>query len=101
MPIVTASKPKLVIVLDPASVLALRCPEGGPGRVHLSIQTPSRMMHAEIASKTVRKVQTAIRQHGRDGLACLIHGRLGAGDTITEVGLIAQPKLRKPEPEAA
>jgi hypothetical protein len=68
-------------VLDPVSITALHCPEGGPARVELSVQTPNRVLGCEVAAKAIRKAQAAIREHGTDGVACLIQGRLGASDT--------------------
>ena len=54
-------------------------------------------MTAEIAAKSLRKAQTAIREAGADNLALVLQGRL-TGDTIAEAGLSAQPKTPKAAP---
>jgi hypothetical protein len=76
-PLICPSSPrpaKLVLVLDAASVIMLRCSEGGAACVELLIQTPNRARRCEVAAKAVRRTQAAIREHGIDGVACLIQG---------------------------
>jgi hypothetical protein len=96
--VIARDEPKLVVVLDAASVAALRCPEGGPVHVRLSIQCPSRVMHCEVAATAVRKAQATIREHGIDRIAAQVEGRPGAHDSVVEVDLIVQPKIPKAEP---
>src|SRR5262245_24401613 len=63
-------------------------------RVHIHL--PGRTVTAEIAAKSLRKAQTAIRDAGADNIVLLLQGRLVAGDVIAEAGLSAQPKAAKP-----
>jgi len=76
-------------------LLAITAGEGKP-RVSLHIRLPDRTVTAEIASKSLRKAQTAIRTTGADNLVLMLQGRLAAGDVIAEVGLSAQPKAARP-----
>jgi hypothetical protein len=64
----------------------------------LRIRLPDRTVTAEIATKSLRKAQTAIRDAGADNIALLLQGRLVAGDVIAEAGLSAQPKTPKAAP---
>jgi predicted O-methyltransferase YrrM len=50
---------------------------------------------ADVAAKSLRKAQAAIREAGVDGVAVILQGALAAGDEITEAGLSAQPKAPK------
>jgi hypothetical protein len=65
-------------------------------RVSLRIRLPDRTTTAEIAAKSLRNAQTAIREAGTDHIALMLQGRLIAGDMITEASLSAQPKAAKP-----
>jgi hypothetical protein len=95
----TAKSLKVTLVLQPSEVLAFCCPD--TARVVLSIRLPDRTVTVDIAAKSVRRAQTAIREYGTE-VACILQGRLGAGDVILEAGLSAQPKAAKtPKPEAA
>ena len=47
---------------------------------------------AEIAAKSLRKAQTAIRDVGTDNIALVLQGLLVAGDRVTEAGVSAQSK---------
>jgi hypothetical protein len=66
--------------------------------VTLRIRLPDRTITAEIAAKSLRKAQTAIREAGADNIALVLQGQLIAGDVIAEAGLSAQPKAAKPAP---
>jgi hypothetical protein len=90
----TASRLKVTVVLN-AAELAVPAPEGKP-RVSLRIALPSRTVIADIAAKSLRKAQTAIRENGVDNVAVILQGHLIAGDVIAEAGLTAQPKAAKP-----
>ena len=65
-------------------------------RVLLHIHLHDRTIAAEIAAKSLRKAQTAIREAGADNIALLLQGHLVAGDRVAEAGLSAQPKAAKP-----
>jgi hypothetical protein len=66
----------------------------------LTVRLPDRTITTDLASKSIRKAQAIIDEHGVDGTACILQGRLLAGDVLAECGLVAQPK-KKPEPVAA
>jgi hypothetical protein len=62
----------------------------------LHINLPGRTVTADIATKSLRKVQTGIREAGADNIAVVLQGHLITGDVIAEAGLTAQPKIAKP-----
>ena len=93
----TATRLKITTVLNAAELLAIDVPNGKP-RVILRIRLPDRTVTAEIAAKSLRKAQRAIRESGGDDIAVVLQGNLVTGDTITEAGISAQPKAAKPEP---
>jgi hypothetical protein len=95
----TAKNLKVTLVLQAAEVAAFPCPN--TARITLSIRLPDRTVTVDLAAKSVRRAQAAIREYGTE-VACILQGRLGAGDVILEAGLSAQPKAAKtPKPEAA
>jgi hypothetical protein len=63
--------------------------------VGMRIRLPQRTVAAEIAAKSLRKAQAAIRDAGG---ALVLQGRLITGDVTAEAGLSAQPKTTKPTP---
>jgi len=93
-----AKRLKVSVTLAAVELLAIACTEGVP-RVTLRIRLPDRLVTAEVAAKSLRKAQTAIRNAGPDNIAVLLQGNLVAGDVIAAVGLTAQPKAAKaPQP---
>jgi hypothetical protein len=84
----TAQRLKVTAVLDATELLSINAPDGKP-RITLRIRLPERTLTADIASKSLRKAQTAIRDAGADNLALVLQGRLIAGDVIAEAGLSA------------
>ena len=95
----TAARLRVGTILNATELLAIVAPEGKP-RITLRIRLPDRTITAEIASKSLRKAQTAIREAGADSIAPVLEGRLVAGDVIAEAGLSAQPKAAKPGPRS-
>jgi hypothetical protein len=95
-PILNARGLKCTVVLDPAEVAQLTAPDGRP-RVVLAIRLPDRRVTADLNAKSVRKAVATISEHGPDGVAVIIQGKL-VGDAITEAGIVAQPKAK---PQAA
>lgn len=91
----TASRLKVTTVHNANELLGIPAPDGTP-RVMLRVQLPDRTMTADVAAKSVRKAQAAIRESGADGVAVILQGALAAGDKITDAGLSAQPKAPKP-----
>jgi hypothetical protein len=81
---------KVTVVLDATEVAAL--PNPTTDRVTLQIKAAGQPVTADIAAKSLRKVKDAIAQHGADGVAVIVQGKL-VGAVITEAGLAAQPKV--------
>lgn len=69
--------------------------------MELNIRTADgRTVSADVAAKAVRKAQAVIAEHGTDGVAALLQGKLGRGDVLLEAGRVAQAKVPKPAPVA-
>ena len=100
MPALNARSLKCTVVLDPAEVVAIPVTDGLP-RLLLRIRLPDRTVTADLAAKSVRRAQAAIREHGEAGVAAVIQGKLVVGDVMQEAGLAVQPKIPKPAEEAA
>jgi ribosomal protein S3 len=98
MHILNARALKCTVVLEPAEVAQLVAPDGKP-RVVLAIRLPDRRVSVDLNAKSVRKAVAAIAEHGPDGVAVIVQGKL-VGDAITEAGIVAQPKV-KPQTAAA
>jgi hypothetical protein len=80
-----------LVVLDPAEVAQIVVPDGRP-RTIIAIRLPDRRVSADLNAKSVRKAVAAIGEHGPDGVAVVVQGKL-VGDTITEAGAC---RLRRP-----
>ena len=90
----TAARLKVSTTLNANELLAVPAPEGKP-RITLRIRLPARTLTAEIAAKSLRRAQAAIREAGADNIALVLQGHLII-DAIIEAGLAAQPKTAKP-----
>ena len=55
---------------------------------------PDRKLSADIAAKSLRKAQAAIREAGANAIALVLRGCLVDGDVIAEAALSAQPKAK-------
>ena len=93
-PTLTAQRLKVTLVLDADELRAVPAPDGKP-RVILRIRLPDRKLSADIAAKSLRKAQAAIREAGADAIALVLQDCLVEGDVIAEAGLSAQPKAAK------
>jgi hypothetical protein len=91
-PILNARALKVTVVLDPAEVALIEAPDGKP-RVVIDIRLPDRRVTVDVAAKAVRRALAVIAEHGPDAVSVIIQGKL-VGDTITEAGIVAQPKVR-------
>jgi hypothetical protein len=94
MTTVSAHKLKVTTVLSATDLLAVPVPEGKP-RVVLRVQLPDRTLSVDLAAKSVRKAQAAIRELGSENIALVLQGTLTANDILAEAGLVAQPKIKK------
>ena len=83
----------LTTVLNATELNAITAPEGKL-RITLRIRLPDRTVTAEIAAKSLRKAQTAIREVGADNIALVLQGHLVTRDVIAEAGLSAQTKIK-------
>jgi hypothetical protein len=90
---VSVSKLKVTTLLNADELLSVQVRDGQP-RVSLRVRLPDRVLTADVAAKSVRKVQGAIKESGPDGVAIVLQGVL-VGDAIAEAGLSAQPKSPK------
>ena len=91
-PILNARALKCTIVLDPVEAAHIVAADGKP-RVVIDIRLPDRRVSVDLNAKSVRKAVAAISEHGPDGVAVVIQGKL-VGDVLTEAGIVAQPKVR-------
>jgi hypothetical protein len=93
---------KVTLVLDPAQVGMVLAPlEQMQSRVTLSFTVEGRRLSADFVPRSIRKMT---REHGTDGVAVIVQGKLLRDDTIAEAGLVAQvraPASPKPAVEAA
>jgi hypothetical protein len=93
MTTLSANKLKVTMTLKADELLNVPVPEGQ--RVVLKVRLPDRTLSADIASKSLRKAQTAVRELGADGVALILQGSLAANDVLVEAGLVAQPRVKK------
>ena len=94
-----AARLKVTTTLNATELLAINPTDGKP-RVSLRIRLPDRIVTAEIASKSLRKAQTAIHDAEADSIALVLQGRLIAGDVFAQASLSAQPRAAKPPPRS-
>ena len=88
----TAKSIKVSLVLAPAQFAHLVVPVGA-GRQPFRIKMEDGpVVSGELNPKSLRKVAATIAEHGVDGVAVIMQGKLGAGDVIIEAGLSAQVK---------
>jgi hypothetical protein len=95
-PIAMAAKAiKVTLVLDPAVVATMPPPANGTARVTLRIAASGRTLKADVAAKALGRCIETIRQAGPEAVACIVQGKLEAGDVLSEAGLVAQLKAPK------
>jgi hypothetical protein len=100
MPHLTAKSLKATCVLDPASVALVPTPNGQP-KVSLTIEAGGRVVRADVNAKSLRRCIATIAESGPDNGAVILQGKLEADGSISESGIVAQPKVAKPVAEAA
>jgi hypothetical protein len=91
---VTARAIKISAPLDPAAVGALPIPDGE--RTDLAVNCDGKLYTASVATKSFRKVKTAIAANGAENMFVMIQGKL-KGSEIIEAGLTAQVKAKPQE----
>jgi hypothetical protein len=85
---------KASFVLDPAVLAGVEVPHG-LAKVTLNVAVPGKTIVAEVNAKSLRRTVAAIAAAGPDGVAVVLQGRLEAGNTLAEAGVVAQPKTPK------
>jgi hypothetical protein len=95
---VTVRAIKVSVPLDPAAIGALLLPDGE--RTDLAVNCDGKLYTANIATKSLRKVRTAISTNGAEAMFVMIQGKL-KGDEIIEAGITAQVKAVKETKGAA
>jgi hypothetical protein len=96
--IITARALKVTAVVDAAEVAKLAAE--GP-RVAASVEVAGFGLAVDFNGKSLRKVQEAIRVLGAESVAVIVQGRLSPErDAILEAGIVAQPRVKAPAPEA-
>jgi hypothetical protein len=102
MPTLSARSIKVTLVLDPlevADVLQLTVAVADP-RVPFAIDVEGRRLRCIFAAKSVRKCMALLHAQGPGNVAVIVQGKLMRDDTLAEAGLVAQVKVRPPEPAA-
>ena len=89
----SAKSLKCTVVLDASQLTGFEVPNGQP-RVAFTIDVGGRAITGEFNSKSLRRVVTAIAEHGPEGVAVIAQGRL-AVDQLEDAGIVAQPKTPK------
>jgi hypothetical protein len=92
-PTLSAKRLKITVVLDAAELNALAAPVGA-SRLDLKVNLPDRSLVASIATKSLRKAQATIAEHGAGNIALVLQGHL-VGNVVAEAGLVAQVKTPK------
>jgi Na+/H+-translocating membrane pyrophosphatase len=85
--------------LEPAAVAAFNLPSGQP-RVVLRISAGGRVLAADVAAKSIRKVQATITETEPENVTIIVQGKLEA-DKLSEAGIVAQIKTPKPAIDTA
>ena len=86
---------KVTVVLDPHALK----PAPAGADVVLEVATEGGITaRARLNPKSYRKALEAIREHGPDGVAVILQGRMVKSDEIVDAGIVAQPKKPKGEP---
>ena len=89
-PVLNARALKCTIVLDPAEVAQIVASDGKP-RTVIAIRLPDRRVSADLNAKSVRKAVATISEHGPDGVAVIIQGKL-VGDPSPRRGSSRSPR---------
>jgi len=75
----TAHKLKITTLLDRASFVALDpIPDNAPSRTLITVEVAGRTVHADVATRSIRRAVKMIEEHGPDGVAlrskvCSLH----------------------------
>jgi hypothetical protein len=96
LPPLTARSIKITLVLNTAEAAAVLRPFADTRhRVAVKIAVEGHRLSADF-SKAIHKALAAVEEHGPEGVAVLIQGKLVSGGRVIEAGLVAQPRTPKP-----
>ena len=97
----SARKLKITAVLDAAPFVKLGVPpDNAPPRINLVVTVGDRTLHADIATKSVRKAVKSLLENGEQDVVLLLQGTLAADNHVEEAGLVAQVKAKPPQTTA-
>jgi hypothetical protein len=89
-------------VLDAAPFVKLGVPQdNAPPRTDLVVTLDGRTLHADLATKSVRKAVRTLLEHGEQNVALIIQGALAADNRVEEAGITAQVKVQSPSQATA
>jgi len=89
---------KVTLVLSPAEMLSLSAPDGKPRCIVRVNVAGQRTLTVDLNAKSVRKAISAIKEHGVEGCAVVLQGKLNADNTLLDAGLSVQPKTKAEAP---
>jgi hypothetical protein len=91
---------KVTVVLNSAEVAKALAPlQTTERRIPLQFTVEGRTLAADFSPKAIRRAYATIREHGPEGVAVIVQGKLLRDDTIAEAGLVAQVKQPRPAAE--
>ncbi len=67
-------------------------PDSTPSRTLITVEVAGRTVHADLATRSIRRAVETIEECRPDGVALLLQGSLAASRAINEAGLAAQPR---------
>lgn len=90
-----ARKLKITAVLDAAPFMKFGVPpDNAPPRTNLVVTVSDRMLHADVATKSVRKAVKTLLEHREQNITLMIQGSLVADNRVEEAGITAQVKVQ-------
>ena len=79
----SARKLKITAVLDAAPFVKLGVPpDNAPPRTNLVVTVGDRTLHADLATKSVRKAVRTLLEHGEQNITLIIQGSLAADGAV-------------------
>jgi hypothetical protein len=102
MPTLSARAIKVTIVLAAPEVFDVlkQTAALAATRVPFVIEVDGWRLRTDFTAKSVRRALATLHHHGVENVAVIIQGKLMRDGTISEAGLVAQPKVPKAEAAA-
>jgi hypothetical protein len=103
MPTLSARAIKITLVLDPVETFEVlkQTAALAATRVPFAIDVDGWRLRTDFSARSLRRALATLHHNGVENVAVIIQGKLMRDGTISEAGLVAQVKARKPEPAAA